>query len=364
MLAAWIAAVGIVSGLASAQPAAEDFEAREGCGEATLIVPLASSSLLLDAARVGSLIVAVGERGHVLRSEDLGATWGQIEVPTRAMLTGVTFADEKHGWAVGHDEVILRTEDGGLSWELSYCDPDDQRPLFDVWFEDDRRGLAIGAYGLMLETDDGGLSWSVEEFEIADDDSASGEASFDHSAAAALEFGEYDADFGPIDYHLNQLTSTDGKRLYVAAEAGTIYRSDDAGRSWMMLPSPYEGSFFGSLPLGEDVVLLFGLRGHVFRSEDAGETWSRIDTGTEAMLVDGVQLADGRLLIAGIAGTLLVSQDEGRSFQLHSQADRLGVSRVVEHDDGSLLLFGEGGIRRLPSAALQDSSRSEGSSSR
>jgi hypothetical protein len=31
--------------------------------------------------------------------------------------------------------------------------------LLDVWFDDDRRGFAIGAFGLILRTEDGGASW-------------------------------------------------------------------------------------------------------------------------------------------------------------------------------------------------------------
>src|ERR1044071_614770 len=58
------------------------------------IEPLASSSLLLDLSMAGSRMVAVGERGHVLLSDDQGATWRQAKsVPTRAMLTAVFFID-------------------------------------------------------------------------------------------------------------------------------------------------------------------------------------------------------------------------------------------------------------------------------
>jgi len=48
----------------------------------------------------------------------------------------------------------------------------------------------------------------------------------------------------PPDYHLNRIVGV-GNRLYIAAEGGQLYRSDDRGASWRVLPSPYEGSFFG-----------------------------------------------------------------------------------------------------------------------
>ena len=51
-----------------------------------LQLPHALRSLLLDAAPVPGGILAVGDRGHVLVSEDGGESWIQSAVPTRTML--------------------------------------------------------------------------------------------------------------------------------------------------------------------------------------------------------------------------------------------------------------------------------------
>ena len=289
--------------------------------EFSIIAPLAARSLMLDAAVVDGALVAVGERGHIVISRDGGATWQQSEVPTRASLTGVFFHDSKLGWAVGHDSVILRTFDGGTTWERVYWAPEDEAPLFDVWFADADNGFAVGAYGSFFVTADGGDTWSYEAI-------------------------------GEDDFHLHEIAPTADGRLYLAAEAGMVYRSDDAGTTWQELPSPYEGSFFGVLPLDGDAVLLFGLRGHLFRSEDAGESWTAIETGTVAMLTNGVRLEDGTILISGLGGAVLVSKDGGHTFDLSQQANRRGISKVVETPDGSLLLVGEFGVKALSFSEL------------
>ena len=67
------------------------------------ILPLAEKSLLLDGQVIGDRIIVVGERGHILLSEDHGVSWQQQEVPTRANLTSVFFIDPANGWAAGHD---------------------------------------------------------------------------------------------------------------------------------------------------------------------------------------------------------------------------------------------------------------------
>ena len=140
-------------------------EADDASSRPSLIEPLAPKALLLDLAWAGQRAVAVGERGIVLYSDDQGRNWTQVQVPASANLTAVCFVDELHGWAVGHDEVILRTEDGGLSWERTHYNPDANRPLLDVWFANAQRGLAIGAYGAFYSSSDGGRTWGEEPFE-------------------------------------------------------------------------------------------------------------------------------------------------------------------------------------------------------
>jgi hypothetical protein len=83
-----------------------------------LMSPLASRSLLQAVTRAGDRIVAVGQRGHIVVSVDGGTTWKQSPVPVSSDLTAVFFADDKHGWAVGHGGVILHTGDGGERWDL------------------------------------------------------------------------------------------------------------------------------------------------------------------------------------------------------------------------------------------------------
>ncbi len=299
--------------------------------EYSVEAPLASRSLLLDGVVVGARIVAVGERGHILLSDDHEQSWRQAQVPTRATLTAVFFHDENLGWAVGHDAIILRTRDGGENWQRVHHAPEEERPFLDVWFSDAENGFAIGAYGFFLSTTDGGDTWSSREIG-GGDDLAEGHDVF-------VEGG---------DFHLNHIARSSTGRLYIAAEAGTIYRSDDGGQTWISLPSPYHGSFFATLPMQKDAILLFGLRGHMYRSENAGESWEQVETSTQAMLTDGLRLKDGVIIVVGLAGTLLVSQDGGRRFNLRQQADRQGLATVVQTDEGSLILIGEFGVSKLP----------------
>jgi photosystem II stability/assembly factor-like uncharacterized protein len=283
--------------------------------------PLAAHSLLVDAARVGSQLVAVGERGHILTSPN-GEIWTQVAVPTRRMLNAIA-ADGDEAWAVGHDAVILHSADSGHTWSEQFEAPEDEAPLFDVWVDGDRL-LAVGAYGLALLSDDRGETWDY------------------------VTIGE-----GEEDFHIYGISEAPEGDLYVAGEFGALWRSSDRGDTWTRLVTPYEGTYFGVLALGDDGILVHGLRGTCFRSHDNGETWRKVETNTTAALLHAVRLEDHRVLIAGLSGAILMSMDDGRSFRDHNREDRLALARIIELDESRWLLLGEAGAMVVDAAGVR-----------
>jgi photosystem II stability/assembly factor-like uncharacterized protein len=289
---------------------------------------LASKSLILASCSAGERLVAVGEYGHVLLSDDGGETWRQArDVPTRALLTGVYFADARHGWVVGHDEVILRSDDGGERWQLVHYAPERQRPLLDVAFSGAKIGIAVGAYSAMLLSGDAGETWTPVRF-----------------AARLAASPKSNADDLDTEYHLNAIARSASGRWYIAAEAGHLYRSDNNGSTWQELHAPYAGSFYGVLPLDADELLVFGLRGNLYRSSDAGRNWQKIPTGTDGMLTHARRSANS-IVIAGLDGALLLSRDTGMHFRLLQQGDRKGLSTVIALRASRTLVGGEAGLQ-------------------
>ncbi len=269
--------------------------------------------LLLDATYAGKNIVAVGERGTILVSSDAGNTWQQARTPTQATLTALTFTDEQLGWAVGHDAVILGSRDGGKNWQQLYSAPEQQAPLLDVWFENSLSGYAVGAYGSFYQTRDGGKTWQARKI-LAD------------------------------DMHINTIVGGADGKLFIAGEAGMMYRSSDHGANWQALPSPYRGSFFGALRLGSNTLLAFGLRGHIFRSPDFGQHWSAVPADSQASLMGGHILSDGAVVIVGHDGVILRSQDQGKTFTLSKTKVSKALAAVLGIQPEKLLLFGEAGV--------------------
>lgn len=286
----------------------------------------ASLGLLLDVTWTGSRLVAVGERGNIVVSDD-GQHWAQAQVPARSTLTSVFFVDHRSGWAVGHDGIVLHTRDGGSTWIVQRFDPTANQPLLDVVFLDPRRGFAVGAFGLFLSTVDGGQTWT------------------DVDAPVVRELG----------LHLQAIAAISNGGLLVTGENGLIATSID-GTTWQRQPTAYEGSFFGAVSRGITGAIVFGLRGTAFATQDIhSNAWSRIDLGTTCSLFGGVSLADGSTVVVGSDGCVqtLDAHGTGESHPMTAIAGDRGVGSFSSAAiwPGGFLVVGERGIQSFNAGA-------------
>ncbi len=314
--------------------------------------------LLTDSARTGNRVIAVGDRGYVVYSDSNGETWERAETPPNTpLLNAVFFSDEKTGWAVGHDAVILKTSDDGKTWTQVFSAPNDQKPLMDIVFIDANRGFAVGAYGSFYETADAGKTWTARKL-IEPPKAAPPPAKKGKAATAAVDDGK-DADKGgdkggEEDRHLNAIVKLGENRLVIVGEAGMMLKSDDAGKTWTKLVSPYKGSFFGAIQAQDGAVLIYGLRGKIFRSNDVGlKDWKLIENKSVASIMGSTRLPDGALVLSGLAGTVLISRDNGLNFTPLPTGLTKGYAAPLLGTPNALLLVGEAGARDvlLPSAA-------------
>lgn len=265
----------------------------------------ASRSVLQSAARAGDRLVAVGERGIVLLSDDAGKTWRQVAVPVSVGLTAVRFADPQHGWIVGHGGVVLATSDAGQTWtqqldgrqaaQLLLKDAQAaadvraqanaermvsegaDKPFLDAHFFDARHGLVIGAYNLAFETHDGGTTWQPLSRRLDN----------------------------PKAFHLYAVRAR-GNELLIAGEQGLVLRSSDQGRSFQRLQVPYKGSFFTAELPGTSEMLLAGLRGNVWKSSDDGANWVQLAMPVPMSITTSAQDGQGRVLLGNQAGMVYV----------------------------------------------------------
>ncbi len=335
-----------------------------------IMSPQAVKSLLLDVAFSGNRVIAVGERGYIVYSDDQGQTWQQAQVPVQETLTVVTFPGAgQTGWVTGHSGLILVSHDSGKSWtkrldgyqvnllavdafteamiekkaELASATEEDRKglrnelgnlecmlsdakasakegpaqPFLDIVFLNEYEGFAVGPFGLLVQTTDGGETWRCISPRIKN----------------------------PDGFHYNAISAIDGD-LFIAGESGFVCRSLDSGKSWEVLETPYKGSFFA---VGGDrrSVMLLGLRGNAVVSSDKGESWNMVKSSTKNNLSSMLILSDGRFLVSQYGNNLLIT-DESRT-QLMPLPWNIGapISSMALCQDGSLITVGIGGVKHF-----------------
>jgi photosystem II stability/assembly factor-like uncharacterized protein len=334
--------------LASSTPAAADPLDVPARGSA-----LAERRLITSIAHAGNrALVAVGQRGHVLRSEDGGRTWLQGKVPVSSDLTAVQFVDARVGYATGHDGVVLRSDDGGASWtrvldgrtanqllleamqhlvaagggepakklldearrnvELG---PD--KPFLDLWFANANEGFVVGAYNLIFHTADGGKSWQPW----------------------------FDRTDNPKLLSLYAIRPA-GNTLYIAGESGLLLKLDAAAQRFRALSGDYKGSYFGLLATRAGV-LAFGMRGNAFLSRDEGQTWQAVTTGLTASIT-AADAGDGRIALVDQSGSVAASRDGGSSFSRVVVQPPMPLAAIALTEGGAVL----GGPRGLRSVDI------------
>ncbi len=284
-------------------------------------MPLAAESLLIDVTRADGRLVAVGERGHVLISDNNGLTWSQITVPTREMLTGVSFSDRLNGCAVGHRNTILVTRDGGNSWSLKKPDSTFEIIFLDILLLNNQTGFAVGAYGEYWETTDGGDTWTQRW--ITED-----------------------------ELHFNAIAAGEDGTLYIAGESGVLLRSEDRGETWDPIESPYFGSFHGIRTVGANRLLIFGLRGNIYNSPDRGDNWENGSVDAEVLISGSALLDDERPVLLGQSGMLFLESPGNGSFHRHREVEFDKFVQAAVAADGALVTVGNTGVHRIERATF------------
>jgi photosystem II stability/assembly factor-like uncharacterized protein len=121
-----------------------------------------------------------GQDGLIMRTRDGGKTWQKVESRTHLFIFALSFPDRLHGFLVGDRSLVLSTTDGGETFvkrqlqrlfppELQeYALPYEEPVLYSVDFRDPDHGWVVGELGRIWSTDNGGKSWSEGQQSLVD----------------------------------------------------------------------------------------------------------------------------------------------------------------------------------------------------
>ena len=251
----------------------------------------ALAGVAFNDAEVG---LAVGDKGVILRSLDLGAHWAPVAVGmTSADLRTVTFLSNQVALAAGVNGTLLRSEDGGASWArvTSLVEPN---TYFISLSARNATRAALASTSYLYLTSDAGRSWTRS---VRGQDSAT--AYSPQGALLAVGYG------GSIRL------SPNGTDAWITASAGSSDRLTSVA--------------FATPSVG--VAVSDG--GGILRTADGGQTWSAVNSGTSDGLL-AVTFADAQTGVAlDFFGGALRTRDGGQTWSPVADLDRASLYDIA-----------------------------------
>lgn len=344
---------------------------------------------------------AVGRSGVVLKTANAGGTWEALDIGSATHLNGAAFIDTNSGWVAGASGTIMRTTDGGSSWsgQLSGTSAN----LRDIAFQSASDGIAVGDAaggnatirytktggliwtggsapvsenlnavsaprsnlawavgegGTMLTSSNGGQTWtaiapltnaSLNAVQFAPGTSI-GYAAGNSSGTTWNVFSTVDGVAwtrltlpGTAQSILGIGVSDDGSRVTLVGAAGTVYRSDNGGATWMVQnPDRFSGVSFYAAAMRGTTVHVAGEAGAMLVSRDSGTRWlSEMQKTTYDIL--GSAFRDANIGYAvGTGGTVLRTTDAGATWTARSLGT-FALRGASLADNNNLWVVGDNG---------------------
>jgi len=188
---------------------------------------------------------------------EAGARWGHAgftagEEKTEAVLfyMGVDFVNSRKGWIVGERTHVLHTEDGGNTWEIQFSDED--FILKSVSFCDEYNGWAVGEYGYVYHTSDGGISWEHQagEFDFSDE-------------TGEIVGGNF----------LFDVVAVNPQTAWVAGIDGYVAKTVDAGATWQQVTEGIPKAHLFGITADDQGNVLIGGNAQLLSSSDGGASF-------------------------------------------------------------------------------------------
>ncbi|MCC7352160.1 MAG: hypothetical protein IT330_00280 [Anaerolineae bacterium] len=283
---------------------------------------------------------AAGADGTLLRTTDGGQTWNPRPSPGFGTALDIFFYNATHGWAVTNQGWVWRTTNGGDNWTPHKVF--DAHSLRAVHFADSLRGWAVGdalgpdgyTYaGAVYATANGGVTWARQYLA------------------------------GPLLHGLH--VAPDGQTGLAVGDGGTVLRTGNGGLNWVVTPSAtlrtlHDVRFVtqsqvwtvGGDHVGqENGVNVFEFAYVFLQSWDGGQTWAVAQEGYGAKFNRVRVGADGLGWAAGVRGALWWTFDGGLSWEPVASGTRENLYALDFSAGGGLAAGAWGTARRYDLAS-------------
>jgi len=105
----------------------------------------------------------VGDNGRILKTIDGGSSWQTQSSGVTAKLWGISAVSQSIIWICGTNGTLIKTSDGGDNWQVLMQGDTLSGIYVDVVFIDQNIGWLSNNNGSILKTEDGGITWDLSK---------------------------------------------------------------------------------------------------------------------------------------------------------------------------------------------------------
>lgn len=249
---------------------------------------------------------AVGDLGVILKTSDGGEAWSVQRSTSTGYISDINFISENMGWVIDnssysdmfgdhYDFKILKTEDGGTSWEIISTDTTNW--LYSIFFADSMNGWMVGSYSTILRTNDGGYNWISQSggtseplYTVFFIDSLTGWIGGNHGTILSTTDGgnNWESQTSGTYWDLKNIYFFNRNTGWAMGKFGANLKTTNGGQAWVSQNNEITGHIYSVSFVDENTFWFTGWehpvseypeRFYIFRTTDAGINWSLLTSG-------------------------------------------------------------------------------------
>ncbi len=257
-----------------------------------------------------------GFNGLILKTEDGGKTWEKNTFDSGVNFFSVLFLNPERGFITGDNGTIIYTNNGGKNWNFlkTYV----KESIFDVYFLSDKQtGFMTGSHGTILKTINGGDNWypvytPTQEllYSVGFKDDRNGFAvGWNGTILKTTNTGRTWKLMDKItNNYLRDITFIDSNNGFISGGGGIVLRTTNGGENWTEVPSNTISGLYSIHFVDNKDGLILGSRGEILVTNDSGANWKLTKSGNFATLTDAAVTNRDKIFVIGFNGTMLTNQ--------------------------------------------------------
>ncbi|HPO61755.1 MAG TPA: YCF48-related protein [Candidatus Kapabacteria bacterium] len=259
------------------------------------------------------VFIGVGDCGIIKRTTDDGIHWDAISTGYYQSLNNIQFLDNLNGWAAGNYGEILKTTDGGQTWE------EKKSPIITdnieyFQFFNSNTGITVSHYTdpynnylYFYKTTDGGKEW-FKISEVTD---------------------IYSAEF----FFLNEQYGW--AVFFLSTGEYSIYNTTDGGQYWRTQKSYQDTSIEKIQFINENIGYALCYNGSIAKTTDSGKNWNTITIDTTEYFRSMHFIDENNGWITSYYGNILKTSDGGNSWEIQFKcSEHFRLIQFLDENNG------------------------------